>query len=136
MRGATMVATLQWLGVIPSFSRPHVSNDNPYSESLFRTLKHTPAYPQSPFDTQLAAQDWVARFVHWYNTQHRHSGIRYVTLDQRHAGQDIALLAKRTRVYEGARARNPTRWTRSTRNWIPLATVTLDPQANIRAMAA
>jgi transposase InsO family protein len=43
MRGATMIATLQWLGVVPSFSRPHVSNDNPYSEALFRTLKHTPA---------------------------------------------------------------------------------------------
>jgi transposase InsO family protein len=49
MRGNTMVSTLQWLGVVPSFSRPHVSNDNPYSESLFRTLKYTPAYPRLPF---------------------------------------------------------------------------------------
>jgi transposase InsO family protein len=136
MRGATMVATLQWLGVIPSFSRPHVSNDNPYSEALFRTLKHTPAYPRSPFDTLVAAQAWVERFVRWYNTQHRHSSIRYVTPDQRHSGQDIALLAKRTRVYESARARHPMRWTRSPRNWIPPITVTLDPQANIRAVAA
>ena len=49
MRGRTMLSTLQWLGVIPSFSRPHVSDDNPYSEALFRTLKHTPAYPRLPF---------------------------------------------------------------------------------------
>jgi transposase InsO family protein len=49
MRGSTMVATLQWLGIVPSFSRPHVSDDNPYSEALFRTLKYTPAYPRPPF---------------------------------------------------------------------------------------
>ena len=48
MKGATMLAKLQWLGVVPSFSRPSVSNDNPYSESLFKTLKYTPAYPESP----------------------------------------------------------------------------------------
>ena len=67
MRGATMIATLQWLGVVPSFSRPHVSNDNPYSEALFRTLKHTPAYPSLPFDSVEQARTWVARFVAWYN---------------------------------------------------------------------
>src|SRR6266567_149186 len=49
MRGSTMVTTLQWLGIVPSFSRPHVCNDNPYSEALFRTLKHTPVYPRLPF---------------------------------------------------------------------------------------
>lgn len=83
MRGATMIATLQWLGVVPSFSRPHVSNDNPYSEALFRTLKHTPAYPSLPFATVEHAHLWVARFVAWYNATHRHSGIRYVTPDER-----------------------------------------------------
>ena len=63
MRGNTMIATLQWLGIVPSFSRPHVCNDNPYSEALFRTLKHTPAYPRLPFASRDAARQWVARFV-------------------------------------------------------------------------
>jgi transposase InsO family protein len=78
MRGSTMIATLQWLGIVPSFSRPHVCNDNPYSEALFRTLKHTPAYPRLPFASGEAARQWVAGFVSWYNTEHRHSAIRYV----------------------------------------------------------
>src|SRR5688572_21882201 len=56
MRGKTMIATLQWLGIVPSFSRPHVCNDNPYSEALFRTLKHTPAYPSLPFASADAAR--------------------------------------------------------------------------------
>jgi putative transposase len=86
MRGATMLSTLQWLGVVPSFSRPHVSDDNPYSESLFRTLKHTPAYPQLPFADATAARRWVTRFVTWYNGEHRHSAIRYVTPNERHFG--------------------------------------------------
>ena len=67
MRGSTMISTLQWLGVIPSFSRPHVSDDNPYSEALFRTLKHTPAYPRLPFADLASANRWVARFIDWYN---------------------------------------------------------------------
>jgi transposase InsO family protein len=78
MRGSTMMSTLQWLGVIPSFSRPHVSDDNPYSEALFRTLKHTPAYPRLPFADLASATGWVTRFVDWYNGSHRHSAIRYV----------------------------------------------------------
>ena len=80
-----MVATLQWLGIVPSFSRPHVCNDNPYSEALFRTLKHTPVYPRLPFADREAAHRWVARFVTWYNSEHHHSAIRYVTPDERHS---------------------------------------------------
>ena len=67
MRASTLIATLQWLGVVPSFSRPHVSDDNPYSEALFRTLKHTQAYPRLPFASLAAAQRWMVRFVDWYN---------------------------------------------------------------------
>jgi len=96
MRGSTMIATLQWLGVVPSFSRPHVSDDNPYSEALFRTLKHTPAYPRLPFADIASAERWVARFVDWYNGVHRHSAIRYVTPDERYFGQEQAVLARRT----------------------------------------
>lgn len=91
MRGSTMLSTLQWLGVIPSFSRPHVSDDNPYSEALFRTLKYTPAYPRLPFADLASAIRWVARFIDWYNGTHRHSAIRYVTPDQRHHGRERAM---------------------------------------------
>lgn len=127
MRGNTMIVTLQWLGIVPSFSRPHVSNDNPYSEALFRTLKQTPAYPQLPFVNREAARQWVARFVNWYNTEHRHSAIRYVTPDQRHRGADITILAHRQRLYEQARRRTPQRWSRGIRNWTPVAAVVLNP---------
>lgn len=127
MKGATMLATLQALGVMPSFSRPAVSNDNPYSESLFRTLKYRPAYPRRPFDSLLAARQWVGGFVNWYNHEHRHSAIRFVTPAQRHAGQDALLLTKRDEVYRAAKARHPGRWSGDTRNWNPVAVVHLNP---------
>jgi putative transposase len=127
MRGRTMIATLQWLGIVPSFSRPHVCNDNPYSEALFRTLKHTPRYPRLPFVDREAARQWVTRFVRWYNTEHRHSAIRYVTPDQRHAGTDVAILARRRALYERARRRQPARWSGTIRNWAPVGVVILNP---------
>jgi putative transposase len=128
MRGNTMLATLQWLGIIPSFSRPHVCDDNPYSEALFRTLKQAPSYPSRPFLDLLASQHWVAGFVRWYNGTHRHSAIRYVTPDERHFGRDLAILAGRHELYERARRRRPERWSRATRNWTPIGTVVLNPQ--------
>ena len=102
MKSATMLATLQTLGVAPSFSRPKVSNDNPYSESLFRTLKYNVSYPKS-FENIEEARKWVANFVCWYNNEHRHSRIKYVTPMQRHTGEDKELLEKRKRTYEEAR---------------------------------
>ena len=132
MRGSTMVATLQWLGIVPSFSRPHVCNDNPYSEALFRTLKHTPVYPRLPFADREAARRWVARFVSWYNSEHHHSAIRHVTPDERHSGADVAILARRHALYQHARSRKPERWPRNTRNWTPLGTVVLNPEPNSR----
>jgi putative transposase len=128
MRGSTMIATLQWLGIVPSFSRPHVCNDNPYSEALFRTLKQTPAYPHLPFASRNAARRWVTRFVSWYNTEHRHSAIRYVTPDQRHTGADVAILARRRALYEHARRRMPARWSGKTRNWASVVAVVLNPE--------
>lgn len=127
MKGSTMLATLQHLGVMASFSRPGVSNDNPFSESLFRTLKYRPEYPSSPFESERQAQQWVDRFVHWYNTEHLHSEIRFVTPDSRHYGQEKVILEKRKVVYESARRRHPGRWTRSTRNWGQIETVLLNP---------
>ena len=132
MKGATMVATLERLGVLASFSRPGVSNDNPFSESLFRTLKYRPEYPAHPFADRAAACAWVGAFVRWYNTTHLHSAIRFVTPEDRHAGQDLALLAGRHRVYERARARHPERWSGNTRNWEPIASVALNPERVVR----
>jgi putative transposase len=127
MKGATMLATLQRLGVMPSFSRPHVSNDNPFSEALFRTLKYCPWYPSRPFGSVEEASAWVADFVTWYNTEHRHSGIRFVTPDERHSGREEAVLSKRRDVYDRARRRHPERWTTTTRNWTPVSEVQLNP---------
>jgi putative transposase len=100
MKGATMLATLRRLGVLPSFSRPSVSDDNAYSEALFRTLKYRPWYPNKPFSSIEEAEAWVTEFVRWYNTEHLHSGICFVTPECRHQGHDILVLEKRKRVYE------------------------------------
>lgn len=128
MKGATMVATLERLGVLASFSRPSVSNDNPFSESLFRTLKYRPEYPTQPFADLAAARAWVQAFVRWYNTAHLHSAIRFVTPDDRHTGRDVALLAARHLVYERARQANPERWSGDTRNWSQIIEVRLNPE--------
>jgi putative transposase len=133
MRGNTMLSTLRWLGVVPSFSRPHVSNDNPYSEALFRTLKYAAAYPKLPFADAAYARRWVDRFVRWYNAEHRHSGIRYVTPDDRHCGREVAILARRHELYTAARRAKPERWSRTTRNWTPVGQVVLNPQPEARA---
>ena len=127
MKGATMLATLQRLGVVPSFSRPAVSNDNPFSESLFNTLKGRPGFPEQPFDTPEAARAWVATFAAWYNDEHHHSALRFVTPAQRHRGEDTHLLARRHALYQAARAKHPERWSGSTRNWQPASTVFLNP---------
>ena len=128
MKGATMLATLQRLGVVPSFSRPSVSNDNPYSESLFGTMKYTPAFPSKPFESLSAAREWVHGFVRWYNDDHRHSGIRFVTPSERHGGEELAILDNRKAVYEAAKRQNPARWSGETRNWTPVGEVWLNPE--------
>lgn len=128
MKGSTMVATLQRLGIAPSFSRPHVSDDNPFCESLFRTLKYRPGFPQKPFASLQQARAWVADFVAWYNHEHLHSSLRYLSPAHRHAGLDADILAHRQRTYAAARARNPRRWSRNTRNWTPIGPVELNPE--------
>ena len=127
MKGATMLATLQALGVMASLSRPAVSNDNPYSESLFKTLKYRPAYPVHPFADIATARTWATTLIEWYNHEHRHSAIRFVTPAQRHAGLDQAILERRSALYVNARAKNPLRWKRSTRNWQRIDIVYLNP---------
>lgn len=128
MKGATMLATLQKLGVMPSFSRPSVSDDNPYSEALFHSLKYVPSWPKKPFESIDDARSWVHIFVDWYNNHHRHSGIRFVTPQERHEGKDRQTLAKRTKLYELAKTMHPLRWRgRKVRNWTPPEIVWLNP---------
>ena len=128
MKGATMLATLQRLGIVPSFSRPRVSDDNPFVESLFRTLKYCPEYPSQGFASVEVARTWVARFVRWYNEQHQHSGIGYVTPADRHDGRDHAVLAARRALYQRARHRRPERWSSHARPWKRPVVVTLNPE--------
>lgn len=135
MRGNTMLATLQQLGVVPSFSRPHVSNDNPYSEALFRTLKYIPAYPSLPFADLASAERWVAWFVDWYNATHRHSATRYVTPNERHFGDERRILNRRHQLYQQAQHANPERWSRGTRQWRPVGAVVLNPEQEPRRSA-
>jgi len=127
MRAATLESRLEELGVLRSFSRPRVSNDNPYSESLFRTVKYRPDYPRRPFRSQEEACAWVVAFVDWYNHRHRHSAIRFVTPDQRHSGQAVELCRHRALVYEQARQQHPRRWSRSTRCWHQPGVVWINP---------
>jgi transposase InsO family protein len=127
MKGATMLATMQKLGVMPSFSRPSVSNDNPFSESMFKTLKYCPIFPTKPFESIEDAIIWMHKFVNWYNTEHLHSGLNFVTPDSKHRGDDIEILKKRNDVYEKAKLNNPIRWSGKTRNWDAVAIVKLNP---------
>ncbi len=127
MKGATMLATLQRLGVMPSFSRPSVSDDNPYSESLFKALKYHPGYPDKPFESLEDARVWIIGFQRWYNEEHRHSSLKFVTPGQRHRGEDIAILEQRQQLYEAAKSQCPGRWSGKTRDWEPVKTVYLNP---------
>jgi putative transposase len=133
MKGSTMLATLQRLGVVASFSRPHVSDDNPYSESLFRTMKYRPNYPSKPFSSVEEAMQWVAGFVTWYNTAHLHSGIGFVTPEDRHTRRDLLVLERRRAVYERARRRHPERWIGAARPWTRPEKVVLNPQRDSAA---
>lgn len=133
MKGATMKVTMEKLGITASYSRPRVSNDNPFSEALFRTCKYRPEWPTKGFATKADAQYWVQIFVAWYNDEHLHSAIRFVTPNARHAGHEIAMLTSRANLYATTRAQNPQRWSGKTRNWQPAGPVWLNPENEICA---
>lgn len=118
----------------PSRGRPRVSNDNPHSESLFRTLKYCPQWLHDGFADLEAAQVWVRDFVRWYNHEHRHSRISFVTPAERHEGKDVEILAKRHVLYQQARERHPEHWSRHTRNWESNDAVTLNPEREERPL--
>lgn len=128
LKATTVLAMLHWLGVKPSYSRPRVSDDNAFVESLFKTAKYRPEFPTHGFADLAAARAWGQNFVRWYNFEHRHSGIRYVTPAQRHAGEDVDILAARHQTYLQARNRHPARWSGDTRNWTPISIVMLNPE--------
>ena len=133
MKGATLKATMERLGVLPSYSRPSVSDDNPFAESLFRTAKYRPEYPDAPFDSMADASRWADGFVGWYHHDHLHSGIGFVSPLDRHEGRAEAILASRRAVYELARQRHPERWAgREVRAWNHPSTVTLNPMKDTR----
>jgi transposase InsO family protein len=128
MKSMTLRAKLQELGVVSSYSRPRVSNDNPYSESLFRTVKYHPRWPSEGFGSLEDARRWAKDFTQWYNHDHRHSRIKFVTPQQRHNGEDIALLKKRHALYTRMKRRHPERWSTTTRNWQHDPIVELNPK--------
>ena len=124
MKGATMLGMLEKLGVAASFSRPSISNDNPFSEAIFKTLKYSSSFPEDPFDTVESSRKWTDNFVNWYNEEHKHSAIKFVTPGQRHRCEDIAILAERSKVYEEAKAKRLGRWSKGCRNWSHTSVVT------------
>jgi transposase InsO family protein len=128
MKGTTMLGTLQRLGVVPSFSRPSVSNDNPYPEALFKTVKYHPSFPDKPFDTLQEARQWTVGLERWYNEEHRHSALKFITPGQRHRGEDHELLRHRTALYAAAKASRPERWSGDYRTWSRPEVVTLNLQ--------
>ena len=124
-----MKSKLEALGVASSHSRPRVSNDNAYIESLFRNLKYRPLWSSGGLNSLTQARDWVENFVHWYNEEHKHSRIRFVSPQERHAGKDGEILARRKQVLAQAKQQYPERWgSRQARNCQPIGIVTLNPE--------
>ncbi len=116
MKASTFVAKLDQLGIRRSYSRPGVSDDNAYSESLFRTCKYRPEYPGA-FKTIEEARAWMLRFVRWYNEEHKHRSLKFVSPAERHRGDDAVIFQRRITVYEQARSKHPERWSGNIRNW-------------------
>jgi putative transposase len=127
MKGANYLAKLQELGIIYSYSRPGVSNDNPYSETTFKTLKYNNKIKISPFGSLDEANLQISKFVNFYNTEHCHKGIKYVTPEQRHQCEDFDILNKRDKFFKIQKEKHPERWSGKTRNLEPEKIVYLNP---------
>ncbi|TCN91569.1 integrase-like protein [Vibrio crassostreae] len=128
MKSLTFKAKMDELGITSSYSRPRVSDDNPYVESLFRTVKYMPSWPTKGFETLDSSRSWVEAFVRWYNTEHKHSKLNYVTPSQRHSGKDKEILKRRAEVLLAAKQLNPERWSGAIRNCEPVGEVHLNPE--------
>lgn len=137
MKALTFKAKLEELGIQSSYSRPRVSNDNPFVESMFRTLKYRPQWPSSGFASREAARAWVEKFVLWYNTKHRHSKLNFVTPEQRHNNEDAHILAQRKKVLQAARRQHAERWNgRPVRDCRPVVATTLNPEKDAKEKLA
>ena len=130
-KSSTLRAKLEWLGVEPSYSRPRVSNDNSISEALFRTRKYRPEYPHDGFKSIDAARLWRHQFVCWYNEEHKHSAIKFVTPGQRHRGEDVQMLKEREKLYKKERSANPSHWSGNTRDWSRSECATLNADKTV-----
>jgi len=128
MKSLTFKAKMEELGITPSYSRPRVSDDNPYVESLFRTLKYVPSWPSKGFDSLEESRTWVEAFVIWYNTEHKHSRLNYVTPSERHSGKDTEILRHRAKVLMEHQKKRPERWSGKIRNCEPIGEVHLNPE--------
>lgn len=135
LKSQTVMQKLHDMDVGSSHSRLRVSNDNAFIESLFRTLKYSPRWPSEGFENLDAARRWANDFMSWYNHEHKHSALKFVTPAQRHRGEDIELLAKRDELYKQDKAANPGRWSGSTRNWSHQPVMALNPEKKERAVS-
>ena len=134
MKSYTLKAKLEELGIFSSYSRPRVSNDNPYSESIFRTCKYRPGYPTEGFESIETARNWVLSFVDWYNNRHYHSSLNFLTPATMHKGQAKKIMAKRKMVYQNAKILHPLRFNRGIRKWDFPQAVALNPTDEIKSL--
>lgn len=111
MRSRTLAERLADLGVEKSHSRPYVSNDNPYSESQFKTMKYRPGYPDR-FGGLEDGRRWFREFFYWYNLEHHHIGLALLTPEQVHTGEAEAVLQERQATLDRAFAAHPERFSR------------------------
>lgn len=132
MKSYTLKSKLEVMGVLSSYSRPRVSNDNLFSEAHFKTLKYRPGYPQDGFKTIEEARKWVLTFVDWYNNKHYHSGLKFLTPSSRHNGQTKKIMNSRKKVYEAAKKLNPQRFNKGVINWNSNDKVALNPTDEIK----
>ncbi len=132
MKGATMKVTHgeSWVSGPPPAGRASATTTR-FCEALFRTCKYRPDWPTKGFASKADAQAWVKSFTNWYNGEHLHSAIRFVTPEARHAGHDVATLASRASLHAKARAQNPERRSGKARNWQPAGPVWLNPEREI-----
>jgi len=128
MKGISLLALFYDLGICNSYSRPRVSNDNPFIESWFKTLKYDVSY-SGKFETLAEARKWFAVFVHQYNTSHSHSGLYFITPKQMRNGEYEIIAKNRNKTMLEAKKRNPQRWSRPAKQLPKEHIVYLNPSA-------
>lgn len=126
MKGVTLLGLFYSLGICNSYSRPRVSNDNPFIESWFKTLKYDVSYPGKFYSIE-NAREWFAGFINSYNTNHSHSGLHFITPTQVRNGHYESIAANRNRVMMKAKSNNPQRWSSPVKQFPARHVVVLNP---------